>query len=77
MNMTQVESTTLAAFAYDDAVGLLQLEFRSGAIYRYSGVPSAVFEGLLSASSKGKYFNQIIRGRFPYALYSKAQTGGV
>jgi hypothetical protein len=23
--MTQVESTTLAAFAYDDAVGLLQL----------------------------------------------------
>jgi hypothetical protein len=55
----------------------LQLEFRSGAIYLYFGVPSAVFEGLLSASSKGKYFNQIIGGRFPYALSSKAQTGGV
>ena len=77
MNVTQVESTTLANLTYDGAGGILQLEFRSGAIYRYFGVPSAVYEGLLSASSKGRYFNRVIRGCFPCAESSKAQTGGV
>jgi hypothetical protein len=77
MNVTRVESATLATLAYDDACGILQLEFRSGAIYRYFGVPWAVCEGLLSASSKGRYFNRVIRGCFPCALLSKAQTGGV
>jgi lysyl-tRNA synthetase, class II len=77
MNVTRVESATLASFAYDDAGGILQLEFRSGAVYRYFGVPSAVCEGLRSASSKGDYFNRIIRGRFPCALCSNAQSGGV
>lgn len=77
MNVTTVESTTLAAIAYGDAGGILQLEFRSGAIYRYFGVPAAGCEGLLTAPSKGKYFNQVIRGHFPFALTSKAQTGGV
>jgi KTSC domain len=35
MNGTTVESTTLAIVAYDDVRELLQLEFRSRAIYRY------------------------------------------
>jgi hypothetical protein len=77
MNVTTVESTTLVAIAYDDADGILQLEFRSGAIYRYFAVRASVYNGLLSAPSKGRYFNQVIRGRFPYALSSKAPTGGV
>jgi hypothetical protein len=76
MYVTTVESTTLAAIGYDDAGGILQLEFRSGAVYRYFGVPAAVPEGLLSAPSKGKYFNRVIRGHFPYTLTSKAQAGG-
>jgi hypothetical protein len=77
MNGIAVESTTLASVAYDDARGVLQLEFRSRAIYRYFGVPAVVCEGLLSASSKGRYFNRIIRGRFPYAQSPRVQTGGV
>ena len=34
MNVTAVESTTLSTIAYDDARDLLQLEFRSGAVYQ-------------------------------------------
>jgi KTSC domain len=75
MNETRVESTTLLALAYDDAREILQLEFRSGVIYHYYGVPVAVYEALLDAPSKGSYFNRIIRGRFPYALCSSAQAG--
>ena len=74
MNSTVVESTTLARVAYDDFRELLRLEFRSRAIYQYSGVPPAVHQALLQAPSKGSYFNRVIRGRFPYALVSNAQA---
>ena len=72
MNETRVESTTLLALAYDDPREILQLEFRSRAIYHYYGVPSAVHEALLGAPSKGGYFNRAIRGRFPYTLAGSA-----
>jgi len=75
MNEVRVESATLRAVAYDDGRGVLQLEFRTRAIYHYYGVPAAVYEALLGASSKGSYFNRVIRGRFPYALCVSAQTG--
>jgi hypothetical protein len=75
MNETKVESTTLLALAYDDAREILQLEFHSRAIYHYYGVPAAVHEALLCAPSKGIYFNRVIRGHFPYALFANGQTG--
>lgn len=66
MRVATVESTTLATVAYDEARELLQLEFCSRAIYLYFGVPTAVHQALLDASSKGRYFNRAIRGRFSY-----------
>lgn len=75
MNETRVESTTLMAVAYDDARKILRLEFRSGAIYYYYGVPAALHEILLEAASKGSYFNRAIRGRFPCVLAASAQNG--
>jgi hypothetical protein len=68
MQAKAVESVTLATVAYDVPAGRLQLEFRTGHLYHYFGVPPQVFEGLMQASSKGKYFNRDIRGRFPYTL---------
>jgi hypothetical protein len=70
MNVTAVESTTLATVAYDEARELLRLEFRSQAIYQYVGVPASVHQALLSSPSKGGYFNQAIRGRFAYQRVS-------
>lgn len=66
MCVATVDSTTLATVAYDEAQELLQLEFCSRAVYLYFGVPVTVHQALLGAPSKGKYFNQSIRGRFPY-----------
>jgi hypothetical protein len=68
MQTTNVESTLLAAVAYDTRRKLLQLELRNQVIYQYFGVPVAVYEDLLRAPSKGQYFNHAIRGKFPYAL---------
>jgi hypothetical protein len=67
MNVTAVESSTLATIAYDKTRELLQLEFNSRALYQYLGVPATVHEALLGASSKGSYFNRAIRGKFRYS----------
>ena len=70
MRATAVESTTLVTVSYDDAQELLQLEFCSWAVYQYVGVPAGVHQSLLDAASKGRYFNQAIRGHFPCRLIS-------
>jgi hypothetical protein len=68
MRVSAVESSTLATVAYDEARELLQLEFCKRTFYEYVGVPAAVHQALLGAPSKGTYFNQAIRGRFPYRV---------
>jgi len=66
MIIKPVESTTLAGIAYDMVAKVLYLEFRDKTAYQYFGVPSSVFRDLLSAESKGAYFNRAIRGCFSY-----------
>lgn len=66
MKITSVESSTLATVGYEENGELLQLEFRSRAIYCYFAVPAAVHQTLLGAMSKGSYFNQAIRGRYRF-----------
>ena len=62
---TAVVSSLLASVRYAmDAT--LDLEFRSGAIYRYFAVPHAIFQGLIAAESKGAYFNRYVKNRFRY-----------
>jgi KTSC domain-containing protein len=75
MKITPVESSTLASVGYDESSDLLQLEFRSRAIYRYFEVPTAVHEALLAATSKGSYFNQAIRGRYRFVRVGMPASG--
>jgi len=75
MNVTAVESSTLATIAYDRTRKLLQLEFNSRALYQYLGVPARIHEGLLCAPSKGSYFNRAIRGKFRYIRISNDRAG--
>ena len=77
MKVTSVESTTLATVVYDEAREILCLEFRSGAIYEYFGVPASVHEALLCAPSKGSYFILAVRGRFPYHRVSTFHVGAL
>jgi len=75
MKTTSVQSSTLAAIGCDDACGILQLEFRSRAVYRYFGVPGLVVDALWAAPSKGGYFNLAIRGRFRHLRIPGTETG--
>jgi hypothetical protein len=62
---TVLDSSLLKAAAYSPDQ-TLELQFRSGAVYRYFSVPAPVFEDLIIASSKGNYFNRNVRMRFRY-----------
>ena len=66
MARVDLKSTSLHAATYQDQSAFLELEFLSGAIYRYLGVPAQIYQELLRAESKGRYFNQHIRHHFPY-----------
>jgi len=44
---------------------VLDIEFTSGARYRYFAVPAQVFHDFLAADSKGTFFNRRIRHCYP------------
>ena len=59
-----VESSVLAAVGYDAERRVLEIEFHSGAIYRYLEVPEEIHRRLLAAESKGHFFGANIRDKF-------------
>ena len=59
-----VSSSNLASVGYEG--GILEVEFKSGSVYQYSGVPASVYDALMSATSHGKYFSVHIRNNYPY-----------
>lgn len=67
MKRTAVASATLASIGYDEGTQTLEVEFRSGIVYRYFNVPVAVHTELISASSLGKYLSAHIKGQYGYA----------
>jgi hypothetical protein len=52
---------------YDGLTSVLVIEFNSGSVYRYLGVPEHVYQGLMKASSKGTYFNNEIKDAYRYS----------
>jgi hypothetical protein len=63
---TAVDSRSIAAVGYDDATNVLDVEFTTGYVYRYFGVPRSTVEAVLGAESVGRAFNVLIRGRYPF-----------
>ena len=57
----------IRSVGYDERHSLLEIEFTSGKIYQYEAVPEEVYRGLMSAGSKGRYFDEQINGRFRYS----------
>lgn len=62
---TAIVSSLLAWMRYSSQA-TLDLEFCSGAVYRYFTVSRAIADGLRAANSKGAYLNRYIKDRFPY-----------
>lgn len=65
MDRVRVSSSNLASVGYDEEQSLLEVEFHSGGVYQYRGVPPGVHQALMRASSKGSYFDAHIKDRYP------------
>lgn len=59
MNRQFVSSSDIRSVGWQDDT--LEIEFKSGGIYQYHGVPQDVYFNLLSASSCGRYFHSFIK----------------
>ena|SRR6266496_977384 len=77
MQRADLNSTLLDAATYRDQLAVLEVKFRSGAIYHYFAVPAQTFEELLRAESHGAYFNHHIRNRFACAKIQPAKPVAV
>jgi hypothetical protein len=62
----RVKSSNIHSIGYDREAKVLQVEFLNGSVYQYCNVPEFVYQELMQASSKGKFFNSKIAFSYKY-----------
>jgi predicted XRE-type DNA-binding protein len=66
MSREPAVSSAIAAIGYQAAEKTLEIEFVSGEAYRYFKVPESTYKAFHKAESKGTFFQDRVRGGFPY-----------
>ncbi len=61
MNFNDVDSSSIAAVAYDQQTATLGIRFHAQREYRYWPVPERQYQELLAADSLGRFFVSRIR----------------
>ena len=61
MNRLEVVSSLIRSIGYDEASSILEIEFRSGKLYRYENIPLNTYREFVLAASKGRYFERHIK----------------
>lgn len=59
MNRQYVNSSDIRSIGYEN--NTLEIEFNSGGIYQYHGVPFDRYSNLLNSGSCGRYFHNFIK----------------
>ena len=59
-----VESSVLRSVGYSKRRHILEIEFASGATYRYFDVAPSVYHDLMAADSKTRYYDLNIRRKY-------------
>ncbi|MFG6109379.1 KTSC domain-containing protein [Stenotrophomonas nematodicola] len=62
--MIRVSSSAIAEVGYDPNTLRMEIRFAQGHTYDFCRVPPHVFQALLSARSKGSYYNDHIRDHY-------------
>lgn len=66
MRWITVESTNIKKIGYNKSKQELFVEFNSGNQYKYMKVQQDIYSSFKDAESKGKFFQQTIKGCFDY-----------
>ena len=64
MRRSPVSSSVIASVGYAHDTEVMEIEFVSGAVYRYRGVSPDVYEDFCDAPSKGTFFNAHIKNAY-------------
>lgn len=67
MKRQKADSSMIASFGYAPKESVLEIEFKSRAVWEYYDVPARVFEGMKSAKSLGRYFLSHIKDEYEEA----------
>lgn len=70
MHRVPVESSSIESIGYEKNV--LEIGFRNGGVYQYFDVPEETLVMLMRAESKGRFFNQHVRGHYPGGRVQRA-----
>jgi len=65
MKMIPVSSRAINAIGYSPETSMLKITFKQNKTYDYCSVPQSVFDNLLKSQSKGSYYNDNIRDKYP------------
>ena len=66
MKLVAMPSTVIANMDYDARKKVLKIRFVSGLVYEYKSVPTQEYLNMKKATSKGKYLNENIKGRYAF-----------
>lgn len=65
IEMQAVESSLIDKVGYDAETKVLAIQMNNSSdTYYYQAVPESIFENLLAADSKGRYYVKNIKGKF-------------
>ncbi len=59
-----VKSRILRSVGYNDSTKILEIEFHTGLVYQYSGVPPKVYADFMHSDEIGKFFSEKVRTQF-------------
>jgi hypothetical protein len=65
MEMTAVRSSAIRAVGYDPSRMHMRIVFQQGHSYDFCRVPAHIYHGLMEAPSKGTYYNDHIKDKYP------------
>ena len=62
-----VESSNVESVAYDDKTQDLTVTFKKSGTYTYHEVPKSIGNAMPYAESKGKFVNEVLKGKYSYS----------
>jgi KTSC domain-containing protein len=65
VEMSRVVSSAMTAVGYEPSSRRMKITFTQGHTYDFCGVPQHIYDGLMRATSKGTYYNDHIKDRYP------------
>ena len=73
MNRTPVKSSHIVSIGHDGR-DELEVEFKGGKLYRYHGVPAALYHEVLGAESVGSALASKVIGKFPAKRHNEQEA---